>query len=157
MGPGTRDAFRGVHPAVTSRAPERTVLAFDYGTRRIGIAVGNTVLRSARALETIDDERNEVRFVRIGALIDEWQPGLLVVGIPVHADGTEHAMTQRARRFARQLAGRFGVPVAHADERHTTAEAAATLGERRAGRGGRGERDALAAQLILQGWFDEHA
>lgn len=132
-----------------------TVLAFDFGTRRIGVAVGNTLLREARALATIDDERNDVRFDRIGALIGEWQPALLVVGIPVHDDGSEHAMTARARRFARQLEGRFALPVAHADERHTTAAAAAQLAAERAGRRGRDARDALAAQLILQGWFDE--
>ena len=70
--------------------PETIVLAFDFGTRRIGVAVGNTLLRQARALATIEDERVDARFARIGELIGEWQPGLLVVGIPVHADGAEH-------------------------------------------------------------------
>lgn len=131
------------------------MLAFDFGTRRIGVAIGSTLLRQARALATIDEERADARFARIGELIGEWQPGLLVVGVPVHADGTEHAMTARAQRFARQLEGRFRLPVEHADERHTTQEAAAQLASSRAGRRGRDGRDALAAQLILQGWFDD--
>ena len=135
--------------------PETIVLAFDFGTRRIGIAVGNTLLRQARALATIDDARADARFAKIGDLIGQWQPGLLVVGVPVHADGSEHAMTARAKRFARQLEGRFRLPVAHADERYTTQLAAGELAGSRGGRGGREARDALAARLILQGWFDE--
>lgn len=135
--------------------PPITVLAFDFGTRRIGVAVGNTLVRSAQALTTIDDERNDARFARIGALIAQWQPGLLVVGIPVHADGNEHAMTRRARRFARQLQGRFRLPIGEADERYTTESAAVEQVSARAGRAGRARRDALAAQHILQGWFDE--
>jgi putative Holliday junction resolvase len=142
---------------VSAAAPpaEAIVLAFDFGSRRIGVAVGSTLLRQARALATIDGERVAPRFARIGELIDEWQPGLLVVGIPVHADGAEHAMTARAQRFARQLEGRFRLPVARADERYTTQEASAQLAASRAGPRGRDARDALAAQLILQGWFDE--
>ncbi|HEX4885235.1 MAG TPA: Holliday junction resolvase RuvX [Casimicrobiaceae bacterium] len=137
-------------------AAEITVLAFDFGTRRIGVAVGNTLVRAAHALATIDEERTGERFARIAALVDEWQPGLLVVGVPVHADGSEHPMTQRARRFARQLEGRFRIPVREADERHTTEAAADEVRASRAGRRGRDERDAIAARLILQGWFDEH-
>jgi putative holliday junction resolvase len=125
-------------------APDATLLAFDFGTRRIGVAVGNTIVRSATPLTTIDAEANEA-----------WQPARLVVGVPVHADGREHEMTMRARRFARQLAGRFSLPVVEVDERYTTQEAKSALS--RAGRGGRahrGERDEVAAQLILQAYFD---
>lgn len=132
-----------------------TVLAFDFGPARIGVAVGDTLLRSARALETIDDPRSDVRLARIAALVGAWQPATLVVGVPVHADGTEHALTARARRFARQLGGRFRLPVAEADERYTTQAAAGVLAARRSGRAGRAQRDAVAAQLILQGWLDE--
>ena len=135
--------------------PETTVLAFDFGTRRIGVAVGNTLVRVAHPLATIDEARTDARFAAIAALVAEWQPGALVVGVPLHADGTEHAMTARARRFARQLAGRFRLPVMAADERFTTQAAQAGLARRRAGRAGRDERDAASAQLILQGWFDE--
>jgi putative Holliday junction resolvase len=134
---------------------DATVLAFDFGTRRIGVAVGNTVVRVAHPLATIEGERSETRFAVIAALVDEWQPEQLVVGVPVHADGTEHEMTLRARRFARQLEGRFRLPVAQVDERYTTEAAQAQLAASRAGRRGRERRDQVAAQLILQGWFDE--
>jgi putative Holliday junction resolvase len=140
---------------VTAQPPPATVLAFDFGTRRIGVAVGNTILRAARPLATIVAERDADRFAAIAALLAQWQPQLLVVGIPVHADGAAHAMTVRARKFARQLAGRFGLPVELADERHTTELAQSALDAAGAGRGGRDTRDAVAAQLILQGWFDE--
>lgn len=140
---------------MTAKAASATVLAFDFGTRRIGVAVGNTILRAAQPLATIVAERDADRFAAIAALLAQWQPQLLVVGIPVHADGAAHAMTVRARKFARQLAGRFGLPVEPADERHTTELAQSALAAAGAGRGGRDTRDAVAAQLILQGWFDE--
>jgi putative Holliday junction resolvase len=135
--------------------PETTVLAFDFGTRRIGVAVGNTLLRVAHPLATIDDESSTRRFTAIAALVDEWKPGMLVVGVPVHADGTPHAMTARARRFARQLHGRHRLPVVEADERWTTQDAQSALDAAgRGGRRGRALRDAIAAQAILQGYFD---
>lgn len=132
------------------------MLAFDFGTRRVGVAVGNTLTRVAHPLATIDEEASAPRFAAIAALVDEWKPGLLVVGIPVHADGTPHEMTARARRFARQLSGRLALPVAEADERYTTQDAQSTQdASGRGGRRGRGQRDAVAAQAILQGYFDE--
>jgi putative holliday junction resolvase len=148
-----------VPPHVTMSTPrEATVIAFDFGTRRLGVAIGNTLVRVARPLVTIDAQAGDARFAAIAALIGEWRPEQLVVGVPVHADGSEHAMTLRARRFARQLAGRFRLPVVEADERHSTQDAAAAL-ERSGdgGRRGRGKRDEVAAQMILQAWFDEHA
>jgi len=136
-------------------AKQGTVLAFDFGTRKIGVAVGNTVVRAAHPLTTIVGEANAVRFAAIDALLAEWEPGLLVVGRPVHADGTEHEMTARAERFARQLEGRCGLPVAEVDERYTTRAAAATLREKRVrGRARSAAQDAVAAQVILQAWFD---
>lgn len=140
---------------MTAQPPAATVLAFDFGTRRVGVAVGNTIVRAAQPLTTILAGRDADRFAAIAALLAQWQPQLLVVGIPVHADGGAHAMTARARKFARQLAGRFGLPVESADERYTTELAQSTLDAAGAGRGGRDLRDAVAAQLILQGWFDE--
>ena len=139
-----------------ANADEATVLAFDFGTRKIGVAIGNTLTRVARPLTTIEGEASAVRFDRIASLIDEWRPGMLVLGRPLHADGSEHDMTARAERFARQLSGRFGVKVSLVDERVTTVAADAEL----AGAGVRGKdrkaaRDAVAAQLILQSWFDE--
>ena len=131
-----------------------TVLAFDFGTRRIGVAVGNTLMRTAHALATIDAAR-EARFAAIGALVDEWRPDRFVVGLPVHADGTPHAMTQRAREFAAELSRRFARPTALVDERHTSEVARQTLAaSARGGRASRDLRDQVAAQIILQAWFD---
>ena len=139
-------------------APERgTILAFDFGTRRIGVAVGEHATRIAHPLATIDSEKNAERFAAIAALIDEWQPALLLVGLPTHADRTEHEVTARARRFARQLAGRFHIEVVLVDERYTTQAAAGALSA--AGvktREHRRVRDRVAAQLILQAYLDQH-
>jgi putative Holliday junction resolvase len=144
---------------VAATSPDATVLAFDFGTQRIGVAVGNTLTRMAHPLTTIQGERNDERFAAIAALVAEWQPGTLVVGLPAHADGSAHEMTQRAQRFARQLDGRFGLPVALVDERWTTQAAQsaqeAAGGNGDTGRRGRAVRDQVAAQLILQSWFDE--
>jgi putative Holliday junction resolvase len=132
-----------------------TVLAFDFGTRRIGVAIGNTVTRVAHPHSTIDAEAKAARFAAIAALIAEWQPCLLVIGRPVHSDGAEHELTARAERFSRQLEGRFKLPVRRCDERYTTVAAEAVLtdaGVRAAAR--RETRDAVAAQLILQSFFD---
>ncbi|HTI48401.1 MAG TPA: Holliday junction resolvase RuvX [Casimicrobiaceae bacterium] len=134
---------------------DATLLAFDFGTRRIGVALGTTRLGSARPLTTIDTERNDARFAAIDALVAEWKPERLVVGLPLHADGTPHDMTARARRFARQLAARYRLPVAEVDERHTSELATSAL--RVQGRGGRDDRamrDAVAAQIILQAYLD---
>jgi len=131
------------------------VLAFDFGTRRIGVALGNSLTRAARPLTTIAGEASAERFAAIASLIDLWRPDFLVVGRPVHADGSEHEMTARAERFARQLAGRFGLEVLRVDERFTTAGADAALnGAGVRGRDRKAARDAVAAQLILQSWFD---
>jgi putative Holliday junction resolvase len=138
------------------KGPDATVLAFDFGTRRIGVAVGNTLTRTAHPLQTIDAANADVRSASIAALIDEWRPQRLVVGLPVHADGTEHAMTARARAFAHDLERRFALPVALADERYTSALARHALSTSgRGGRADRGLRDQVAAQMILQAWFDE--
>ena len=135
-----------------------TVIAFDFGTARIGVAVGSARAGIAHPLGTIVGEANAARFAAIAALVAEWKPALLVVGRPVHADGREHEMTSRAERFARQLEGRFGVTVVRVDERYTTRAAQGALAE--AGLRGRrraAARDAVAAQLILQSWLDAEA
>jgi len=111
----------------------------DYGQRRVGVAVGNTLLRRAQALRTVAAE-GDARFDAIGRLIDEWRPDALVVGVPFHPDGAPHDNTQRARRFARQLQGRFRLPVHEVDERYTTTEALAQ---------GAADTDAAAAAVIL--------
>jgi len=137
--------------------PCGTVLAFDFGEKRIGVAVGETQLALAHPLTTITAPQTQVRFDAIGRLIAEWQPRLLVVGLPVHMDDTEHALTARARRFARQLEGRFNLPVAMVDERLSTSEAVSLL--HAAGVDARRQkpvRDQVAAQTILQAFFDQH-
>ncbi|BEV72242.1 Holliday junction resolvase RuvX [Paludibacterium sp. THUN1379] len=136
--------------------PEGSALAFDFGERRIGVATGEALVGIAHPLCTIDTESNDERFARIAALIAEWQPQSLVVGLPTHADGTEHDMTRLARRFANRLKGRFALPVWLVDERHTSLLAESLL--REAGLRGRKQKpvlDQVAAQAILQTWFEQ--
>jgi len=124
-----------------------TVIAFDFGLKRIGVAVGNTVLRQATPLAVIEAARNENKFAAITRLLDEWQPSTLVVGLPLQPDGAEHEMTVRCRRFANQLHGRYDIPAVLIDERYSSA----VLSQRR------GEHiDSEAAALILQQYFDQH-
>jgi putative holliday junction resolvase len=132
-----------------------TVLAFDFGTRRIGVAVGNTLIRFAQPLVTIAGDSDATTLAAIAALVSQWQPQELVVGLPLHADGTPHAMTAKARNFAGALRERFGLPVALVDERWTTEVAQDELKRARGGRKGRVQRDEIAAQVILQAYFDE--
>src|SRR5580765_7713446 len=120
-------------------------LAFDFGAKRVGVATGNTLMRSATPLRTVATE-GEQRFAAIAALIDEWRPDALVVGVPFHPDGAAHDNTERARRFARQLHGRFRLPVHEVDERYTTTAALAD---------GAQDADAAAAALILEQFFRE--
>jgi putative Holliday junction resolvase len=126
------------------------LLAFDYGEKRIGVAVGNMLLRRAQALLIVENRNREYRFETIGKLLAEWRPDRLVVGLPVHPDGAPHAMTQQAKRFGNQLNGRFGVPVTWVDERYSTVAAAEFAGDP-SWRG----LDAEAARIILQQYFDE--
>lgn len=137
-----------------------TVLAFDFGLKRIGVAVGDRETRIAHPLETIAAEDNDRRFSRIAALIAEWRPTALAVGLPMSMDGAEHDLTRRARRFAQQLNGRFRLPVSLVDERLSSF--AADLSLREAGVKGsarKGLNDAMAARHILQDLLDnpEHA
>lgn len=132
------------------------VLAFDFGTRRIGVAMGEMMLGSARPLTTIAAEANAARFEAIARLIAEWAPSRLVVGLPVSLDGAEHEMTARARRFGNQLSGRFRLPVEFADERLSSSDAEAQLRARGADpRRDKAAIDAEAAAVILQSWFDQ--
>jgi putative holliday junction resolvase len=135
-----------------SGSRDATLMAFDYGEKRIGVAIGNTLTRSARALVVIQNLNREHRFKAVGELLAEWRPDALVVGLPMHPDGTPHDMTQQATRFGNQLNGRFGLPVSWVDERYSSVEAAAEL----RARAGRAEMlDAEAARVILQQYFDQ--
>jgi putative Holliday junction resolvase len=120
----------------------QTILAFDYGEKRIGVAVGNTLTKTAEPLKIIQQQFQYERFKAIEQVINEWQPQLLVVGLPKHPDGAEHDMTQKARRFGNQLHGRFHREVVWVDERYTSVSV-------------EGGNDALAAQLILQQYLQE--
>lgn len=131
----------------------RTVLAFDYGARRVGVAVGEPELRTAHPLPGIAAE-GAARFAAIGRLVAEWRPARFVVGLPLGADGVAHETTRRAQRFARQLHGRFRLPVDLVDERFTSAEAEQRLRGRRASKLA---IDSVAAQLILEQYFDAAA
>ncbi|NYE61826.1 putative Holliday junction resolvase [Duganella sp. 1224] len=122
-----------------------TLLAFDFGVKRIGVAMGNTMLRQAEPLKVIKAEDNATRFADIQKLLEEWKPARLIVGLPMHPDGNEHEMTARARRFANQLNGRFNLPVELVDERYSSAVISARRGE---------VIDDRAAAIILQQYFD---
>jgi len=136
--------------------PQGTVLAFDFGTKRIGIAVGTTLLRQANPLATIAEEKTDARFAKIEALIKEWQPSGLVVGLPYNDDGSPHELTALCRRFANRLKGRFNLPTILLDERYTSLAASMQLKEK--GIHGMKQKaliDQYAAQQILQAYFDE--
>ena len=124
---------------------ESVIIGFDFGEKRIGVAIGNTVTQEARAYRIIDSRTNAARWEDIGAVVKEWEPSAFVVGIPRHPDGTPHEMTARCERFARQLEGRFHLPVHQVDERYSSAvvESDADF------------IDDEAACIILQQYFEE--
>jgi putative Holliday junction resolvase len=128
-----------------------TLLGFDFGPRKIGVAVGQTITGSASPLTTIRSQRDKPDWSRIAALVREWRPSAAVVGLPFNMDDTETLLAPAARRFARQLAGRFDLEVHLVDERLTSLDARRQL----AGASG-GQVDAFAAKLILETWLGEH-
>ena len=135
-------------------AGQRLILAFDFGTRRIGVAVGNEMLASASALDPLPARDGIPDWNVVTRLVEEWRPDLFVVGLPINMDGSESEMSLRARKFGKRLYGRYGKPCEMVDERGSTFEAKAIA--REAGhRGNYREEgvDGLAAQLILEGWF----
>lgn len=119
----------------------QSFLAFDFGVKRTGVAVGTRMLRSATPQGTIKAEGEAARFAQVGERIREWQPDALVVGVPYHPDGAPHENTARALKFARQLRGRFGLQVFEVDERYSTTEAIAS---------GAADADAASACIILE-------
>lgn len=131
-----------VTPNVSQAGPQ-TWLAFDFGTTRIGVAIGNSLTQGARPLTVIASSPTAARFSAIARLIQEWQPSRLLVGLPVYPDGAPHPFAAPCQRFARQLSGRFGLPVVMADERYTSALA---LGQD-------DQIDAQAAAILLQGYL----
>lgn len=144
------------NPAAAAKLLPGTLLAFDFGAKRIGVAVGNSIAHTTQPLITLHGEQNEQRFAAIATLIKEWQPNALVVGLPCNDDGTPHEMTRLCRRFANRLKGRFNLPTILVDERYTSASASSQLTEM----GVRGIKqkpliDQVAAQHILQAYFNE--
>ncbi len=140
---------------MSARPLRGAVLAFDFGEKRIGVAVGEIELAIPHALTVIAAEDNDRRFAAIAALITEWRPVQLVVGVASHADGSEHETGRLARRFGQRLAGRFSLPVDFVDERLTSHAAEAALRES----GVRADQraallDAAAAAEILRTWFE---
>lgn len=138
--------------------PEGVALGFDYGKRRVGIAVGNPITGQAQPLTTLEHRDGIPDWAALGVLIAQWQPTTLVVGLPLQADGQSQKMTRRARNFAQEIHGRYKLPVHTVDERYTTIEAAQRLRSARASgsRGrqiARGDVDAMAAQTILESWL----
>ena len=127
---------------------ELTIMAFDFGIRRIGVAVGNTLTRAGQPIQVVAENDDDARFKVIQGLIKEWQPDQLVVGLPYHPDGAPHEMTSKAKRFGNQLIGRFHLPLEWVDERYTSA-----VLERDAKM--RDNLDAQSAALILEQYFHE--
>jgi len=150
-------AARRPRPAAGADAagrPEGPVLGFDFGTERIGVAVGQTLTGTASPLTTLDAHGREPDWAAIDRLVDEWRPAALVIGIPRNMDGSDSEMTARAGRFLRQLRARHRLPTFGVDERLTTFDAEQRLAEAGLPRDrARGEIDRVAAQLILETWF----
>lgn len=134
-----------------------TLLGFDFGTKSIGVAVGQQLTGTARALTALKAQDGTPDWNLIEKLLKEWQPDYVVVGLPLNMDGTEQPLTARARKFANRLHGRFGVRVELQDERLSTVEARAGLFERGGFRAlQKGQVDAQSAVIILEDWFDTH-
>ena len=139
--------------------PERralTLLGFDFGEKRIGVAIGQTLTGSVRPLTTLSAVKQQPDWAGIEALLREWQPDLLIVGLPLHMDGSEQALTQRAKRFGNQLKGRYNLPVEWMDERLSSHEAEGLWQERGKKHSDKKDIDKIAASLILQSWLDQH-
>ena len=146
----------------TSDTTARTVLALDFGLQRIGVAVGEAETGTVHPLQVVVAQTQPGRLTAIERLVDEWKPGLLVVGRPLGEDGAPHEMTRRAEKFARQLNGRFRLPVELVDERYSSAEVESRMrtayGKRKTADLARGKGlDSHAAQVILEQFFGERA
>lgn len=134
-----------------------TLLAFDFGTKSIGVAIGQQLTSTARPLTALKARDGIPDWGKIEALLKEWQPDRVIVGLPLNMDGTEQPLTALARKFANRLHGRFGVQVDLHDERLSTVEARAELFERGGFRAlSKGSVDSLSAVIILESWFENH-
>ncbi|HUP29810.1 MAG TPA: Holliday junction resolvase RuvX [Usitatibacter sp.] len=131
-----------------------TVFGFDFGEKRVGIAVGETATGIASPLAAIEEIATAPRFEAIGKLVEEWKPAAFVVGVPRHADGSEHAIAKLAEKFARRLESRYGVPVVFVDETLSSATAESDLRGTRTRAGKKTDIDMMAATIILQSFLD---
>ena len=142
----------------SDRTQAETILGFDFGEKRIGVAVGNTVTSQAQALTTLHVESNAARLDAVEKLVNEWQPASFVVGQPEHEDGTPHEVAHLAKKFGNRLTEKFRLPVTYINETLSSAEASSILGARGVkGIAQKAEIDAVAAQVILQSFLDERA
>jgi putative Holliday junction resolvase len=142
-------------PPAPTTLPAGTLIGFDFGEKRLGVAVGETETRMAHPVGAIAEEATEARFAAIERLVAEWHPAGFVVGLPRHTDGGEHEVARLAGKFARRLNARFGLPVAFVDETLTSVEAESRLREAGARSRTMGDVDAHAATLILQSYLDD--
>jgi putative Holliday junction resolvase len=134
----------------------RTILCFDYGTKSIGVAVGSELTGSATLLTALKAKDGIPDWQQIERIIQEWQPQLLLVGLPLNMDGSEQEFTARTRKFANRLHGRFGLPIAYHDERLSTADARSRLFAEGGFRNlSKDKVDSLSAQIIFEGWYEQ--
>ena len=138
----------------------RTILGFDYGGKRIGVAVGQELTATTQSVATVAVINNKPDWPHITRLLDEWKPDLVIVGLPMNMDGTEHEVSRAARRFGNQINGRYNLPVEMVDERLTSLEAEEIITEqRRSGqrrkRSSKAAVDQIAAELIIKTWFNQ--
>lgn len=135
----------------------KTLIAFDFGTKSIGCAVGQSITGTAQALPAFKAKDGIPNWDSIEKCLKEWKPDLIVVGLPLNMDGTEQPLTLRAKKFSQRLSGRFGIPVELQDERLTTVDAKAEIFSRGGFRAlNKGKVDGISACLILESWFEEH-
>lgn len=134
-----------------------TLLAFDFGTKSIGVAIGQRITGTARALTALKAQDGTPNWGAIEKLLKEWQPEAVIVGLPLNMDGTEQPLTARARNFANKIHGRFGVQIKLHDERLSTVEARSGLFERGGFRAlNKGSVDSASAVIILESWFEQN-
>lgn len=142
---------------MASRQAIQTVIGFDFGLKNIGIAVGQVITKTATPIATLVAQDGAPQWSQIQNIIDEWQPDLLLVGMPVHMDGSEHDITKAAKRFGNRLHGRFNIQVDWVDERLTSYEAEKQITDlKKASHNDKLSVDSLSAKLIVEQWFEQH-
>ena len=135
---------------------EGNIIGFDFGQKRIGVAIGNNISKSAQALITIESASNNQKFEAIQKIMDEWQPVSIVVGVPFNVDGSEHKVTNLCKKFAKQLEQKYALPIYLIDERYTSIEASYEIQDKKIDLKKRKLLiDQIAAKIILQSYLDQ--